>query len=80
MLDTLNARPVNGALGRAGESAVPIIKSLLPSSKLAAFLIAGAATGLLGVALFGAIHAAIIVPIWTRLFGGIPFGSSPGLL
>jgi hypothetical protein len=31
------------------------------------------------VALFGAIHAAIIVPIWTRLSGGIPFAVGAGL-
>jgi len=35
--------------------------------------------GLFGVALFGAIHAAIIVPIWTRLGGGIPFGVVAGI-
>ena len=46
---------------------------------LIAFLIEGAVTGLLGVALFGAIHAAIIVPIWTSLGGGIPFGVVAGL-
>ncbi len=34
---------------------------------------------MLGVALFGAIHAAIIVPIWRRLAGGIPFGVVAGL-
>jgi hypothetical protein len=31
------------------------------------------------VALFGAIHAAIIVPIWTRLSGGIPFAVGAGV-
>jgi hypothetical protein len=31
------------------------------------------------VALFGAIHAAIIVPIWTQLSGGIPFAVGAGL-
>ena len=51
-----------------------------PSKRLTAFLIAGAVTGLLGVALFGAIHAAIIVPIWTRLAGGIPFAVGAGLI
>ena len=29
--------------------------------------------------LFGAIHAVIIVPIWTRLSGGIPFAVGAGL-
>jgi hypothetical protein len=49
-----------------------------PSGRLTAFLIAGAVTGLFGVALFGAIHAAIIVPIWSSLGGGIPFGVVAG--
>ena len=55
------------------------IRALLPSNGLAAFLVAGAVTGLLGVALFGAAHAAIIVPIWTSLSGGIPFAVGAGL-
>jgi hypothetical protein len=50
-----------------------------PSPRLTAFLIAGAATGLLGVVLFGAAHALIIMPIWTRLFGGVPFALVAGL-
>ena len=66
-------------MGRSDEGAITIIRTHLPSVKLTAFLIAGAVTGLLGVALFGAIHAAIIVPIWTRLLGGIPFGVVAGL-
>ena len=55
------------------------IGTYLPSSRFTAFLIAGAVTGLLGVALFGAVHAAIIFPIWRRLGGGIPFGVVAGL-
>jgi hypothetical protein len=66
-------------LGRSYEGAITIIRALLPSKRLTAFLIAGAVTGLLGVALFGAIHAAIIVPIWTRLSGGIPLAVGAGL-
>jgi hypothetical protein len=66
-------------LGRSYEGAITIIRALLPSNRLAAFLIAGAVIGLLGVALFGVIHAAIIVPIWTRLSGGIPFAVGAGL-
>jgi hypothetical protein len=50
-----------------------------PSRRLTAFLIAGATIGLLGVVLFGVIHAAIIIPIWTRLLGGMPFGVIAGL-
>ncbi|OLC99862.1 MAG: hypothetical protein DMG35_15095 [Acidobacteria bacterium] len=49
------------------------------SRRLTAFLIAGAAIGLLGVVLFGVVHALIIVPIWTRLFGGVPFALPAGL-
>ena len=58
---------------------MPILRTPLPSGRLTAFLIAGAVMGLFGVALFGAIHAAIIVPIWTRLGGGIPFGVVAGI-
>jgi hypothetical protein len=35
--------------------------------------VAAAILAALGVLLFGALHAAIIVPIWQRLLGGIPF-------
>ena len=65
----------------ADHTRVPLtkIRALLPSNGLTAFLIAGAVTGLLGVALFGAAHAATIVPIWTSLSGGIPFAVGAGL-
>jgi hypothetical protein len=56
----------------------PIAKTVGQPHPLAAFLIAGAAIGLLGVGLFGAVHAVIIVPIWTRLLGGVPFGLVAG--
>jgi hypothetical protein len=52
----------------------------MPSNRLTASLIAGAFIGLLGVALFGVIHAAIIVPIWTSLSGGIPFAVGAGIV
>lgn|SRR5262245_15380915 len=42
-------------------------------------LIAGTAIGALGVVLFGAVHAIAIVPIWTRLLGGLPFSLVAGL-
>lgn len=71
-------RRVNSNVGII-RGAITIIRALLPAYRLTAFLIAGAVTGLLGVALFGAIHAAIIVPIWTRLSGGIPFALGAGL-
>ena|GEM_PF-3364151 len=66
-------------LGRSDGGAITTVRTHLPSSNLVAFLIAGAVTGLLGVALFGVIHAAIIAPIWTSLFGGIPFAVGAGL-
>ncbi len=77
--DVVDNRRTRSTLGRSDEGAITIIRTHLPSGRLTAFLIAGAVTGLLGVALFGAIHAAIIVPIWTRLTGGIPFGVVAGL-
>src|SRR5262249_7391635 len=43
------------------------------------FLIAGTALGALGVVLFGTVHAIAIVPIWTRLLGGLPFSLVAGL-
>lgn len=58
---------------------MPKIEALRSSLPLTAFLIAGTAIGLLGVVLFGAIHAVIIIPIWTRLLGGFPFGLVAGL-
>ena len=42
---------------------------------LRAFLIAGAATGLAGVALSGLVHAAMVVPVWVRLAGGIRYAA-----
>jgi len=42
-------------------------------------MIAGIAIGAVGVILFGAIHAIVIVPIWTRLLGGLPFSLIAGL-
>lgn len=44
-----------------------------------AFLLAGAIIGLLGVVLFGAAHAAAIVPIWSGLLRGVPFGLAAGI-
>lgn len=43
------------------------------------FLIAGAVIGLLGVLCFGLVHAVVIVPIWTRLPGGVPFAVVAGM-
>jgi hypothetical protein len=58
---------------------LPKTRAMQSSPSLIAFLIAGAVIGLVGVVLFGLIHAAIIVPIWTRLPGGIPFGLVAGV-
>jgi hypothetical protein len=58
---------------------MPETKVFQSSPSLIAFLIAGAVIGLVGVVLFGLIHAAIIVPIWTRLLGGVPFGLVAGV-
>ena len=46
---------------------------------LKSHLIAGAITGLFGVAVFGLVHHIIIEPIWDRLATGIPFGLVGGL-
>jgi hypothetical protein len=47
--------------------------------RLVPFLIAGALIGVAGVPAFGLVHAAVIVPIWTRLARGIPFAIVAGL-
>lgn len=47
--------------------------------RLLSFLAAGGVTGLLSVALFGLAHALTIVPIWSSLARGIPFGFAAGL-
>jgi len=59
--------------------AMSMFRTVRAPHAVIAFLIAGAGIGLLGVALFGVIHAAIIVPIWTSLLGGIPFGIVAGM-
>jgi hypothetical protein len=43
-------------------------------------LLAGAATGIAGLAAFGAAHALVIVPIWVPLLAGIPFSIVVGIL
>jgi hypothetical protein len=48
------------------------------SDSLLVFLVAGGIIGLVGVALFGVAHAVAIVPIWSRLPGGVPFGLAAG--
>ena len=40
---------------------------------LRAVLIAAIATAVFALALFGAVHAVLLVPIWSRLLSGLPF-------
>lgn len=39
----------------------------------------GAATGLLGLALFAGLHALVVRPVWSQLAGGVPFVLAIGL-
>jgi hypothetical protein len=41
--------------------------------RVGAYLVLVLVLGLAGILLFGALHALLIVPIWRRLVGGIPF-------
>src|SRR2546426_230584 len=64
---------------------VAIVRPIaLPSSHTRIGRIVGVTASGLGVALvgltaFGLAHALIIVPIWTRLLGGVPFAVGAGL-
>jgi hypothetical protein len=53
-------------------------KSHQPTLKIT--LIAGTISGVIGLFGFGVIHAIIIVPIWWRLFGGLPAALAGGAL
>ena len=55
-------------------------KALAFSREWKPFLAAGALVGVVGVGVFGLVHAVIIVPIWSKLLGGIPFGVGAGLV
>ena len=55
-------------------------KALACSREWKPFLAAGALVGVVGVGVFGLVHAVIIVPIWSKLLGGIPFGVGAGLV
>jgi hypothetical protein len=48
-------------------------------SALRTVILPGVVVGLLAVLTFGAIHAWLIVPIWSRLAGGIPFAVAAAL-
>jgi hypothetical protein len=39
----------------------------------------GAGVGLFGLIAFGTVHALLILPIWTRLLGGLPFALATGI-
>jgi hypothetical protein len=41
--------------------------------------LSGLAVAVVGLAGFGLAHAILIVPIWTRLLGGVPFAAGAGL-
>jgi hypothetical protein len=43
-------------------------------------VVPGVGVGILAVLAFGTVHALLIVPIWTRLAGGVPFAVLSGLL
>jgi hypothetical protein len=43
------------------------------TGRTATILIVGASTGVFGLVAFGTAHAPLILPIWTRLVGGLPF-------
>jgi hypothetical protein len=47
--------------------------------RLAPILLPGIVTGTAALLSFGAVHAWLIVPIWSRLAGGIPFALLAGL-
>jgi hypothetical protein len=42
-------------------------------------VLSGLAVALIGLTAFGLAHALIIIPIWTRLLGGIPFAIGAGI-
>ena len=48
------------------------IRRIRLSRSLKLLLLAGVATGLVGVLAFGIVHALLITPIWTDLTGGLP--------
>lgn len=48
------------------------------ASDLKISLLAGVATGVVGVLAFGIVHAVLIDPIWMDLFGGLPFAALGG--
>src|ERR1043165_4872579 len=48
-------------------------------SVTARVLLSGLVLGPAGLLLFGAVHAVAIVPIWSRLAGGLPFATTAGV-
>jgi hypothetical protein len=64
-----------GALAKAVSAASAGLKACATSE----VVIPGVVVGLFAVLAFGTIHAWLIVPIWSRLAGGIPFALLTGL-
>src|SRR2546426_1044099 len=64
---------------------VAIVRPIaLPSShtrigRIVGITASGLGVALVGLTAFGLAHALIIVPIWTRLLGGVPFAVGAGL-
>lgn len=66
-----NAMPTPAAANAAAEG--------LQLDTPARIVVVGVITGVTSVALFGLAHAIVIVPIWDRLAGGVPFGVVAGV-
>ncbi len=49
------------------------------AGRAATVLLTGAGVGLFGLLAFGIVHALLILPIWTRLLGGLPFALATGM-
>jgi hypothetical protein len=48
-------------------------------ARMGRIVLSGLAVALVGLTAFGLAHALIIIPIWTRLLGGIPFAIAAGI-
>src|SRR2546428_8144266 len=48
-------------------------------ARIGRIVLSGLAVVLVGLTAFGFAHALVIVPIWTRLLGGIPFAIGAGI-
>ena len=57
----------------------PADQGSVTTGRIATILIVGASTGVFGLVAFGTAHALLILPIWTRLAGGLPFALAAGV-